>query len=330
MTATEPTDAPAPSPEPSAAVPPGASRASPRRRSPGGIALTVVGVALALVVVALGVLQVLAWLFAQETSGTATVAATDVVEVVADGQVHVSVEAVPQVRVDRGARYAWHAPTYEVRADDERTYVGHRCARGAFSCRADLSLTVPEGTRVVVRSGDGDVRVAGPAGGVTVRSADGDVRVDGARGDVEVRGTDGDVALEDVGGDVVAHVTDGTVRVADVTGGVVVRGTDGDVSVLRVGGAVEVGTTDGRLEVSDVQGTLTASSIDGDVLVAAVQGDVTASTVDGDLTVHGNGEPVALTVTSTGRQRVEAPTDPAADVRVTLRAVDGAVAYLAP
>lgn len=326
MTSTQPTDAPAASSGP----PPTAPATPVRRRSPGGAALTVVGVALALGVVALGALQVLAWMFTQESSGTATVAATDVVEVVADGQVHVSVEAVQEVRVDREARYAWNAPRYDVRADGGRTSVSHRCPAIGFRCSADLRLAVPEGTRVVVRSGDGDVRVAGPADGVSVRASDGDVRVSGSRGDVEVRGTDGDVSVDDVRGAVSAEVTDGALRVTDVTGDVVVRTTDGGLSVLRVGGDVEAWTTNGRLEATDVAGALTGHSTDGDVLVAAVRGDVTASTVDGDLTVHGNGEPVALTVTSTGRQRVEAPTDPDADVRVTLRAVDGAVAYLAP
>lgn len=319
MTIAQPTDAPAP--------PPVAAR---RRRSPGGTALTVVGVTLALGVVALGALQALAWLFAQESSGTATVAATDVVELVADGRVHVSVEAVQDVRVDREARYAWSAPRYDLRSDGQRTLVSHRCGSFAVRCSADLSVAVPEGTRVVVRSGDGEVRVAGPAGGVTVRATDGNVHVSGSRGDVEVRGTDGDVTVDDVRGAVVARVTDGSLRVADVSGGVVVRTVDGAVDVLRAGGDVEARTTSGRLEVSDVQGALTARSTDGDVLVAAVRGDVTAATVDGDLTVHGTGEPVALTVTTTGRQRVEAPTDPGAAVRVVLRAVDGDVAYLAP
>ena len=323
MTTAQPTDAPADlatSPTP----------AGPRRRSPGGVALTLLGVALAVAAVGLGVLQVLAWLFTQESSATATLAATDVVELVADGRVHVSVEPVQEVRVDREARYAWSAPAYDVRSDGERTSVRHRCPAITVRCSADLSVTVPEGTRVVVRSGDGDVRVAGPADAVTVRATDGDVRVSGTRGDVEVRGTDGDVSVDDVRGAVVADVTDGALRVADVTGRVVVGTLDGRVSVLRVGGDVEARTTNGRLEVTDVQGTLTARSTDGDGLVAAVRGDVTATTVDGDLTVHGNGEPVALTVTTTGRQRVEAPTDPAARVRVDLRAVDGDIAYLGP
>ncbi|ADG75984.1 conserved hypothetical protein [Cellulomonas flavigena DSM 20109] len=323
MTAARPTDVPtAPATLPAASA--------PRRRSPGGIALTVLGVALALAAVALGVLQGLAWLFTQESSGSATLAATDVVEVVADGQVHVSAEAVQEVRVDREAQYAWSAPAYDVRSDGERTVVRHRCPAIAVRCSADLSVTVPEGTRVVVRSGDGDVRVAGPSDAVTVRATDGDVHVSGTRGDVEVRGADGDVSVDDVRGAVLADVTDGALRVADVTGGVVVGTVDGRVDVLRVGGDVEARTTSGRLEVSDVRGALTATSTDGDVLVAAVAGDVTASTVDGDLTVHGNGEPVALTLDTAGRQRVEAPTDPDADVRVVLRAVDGAVAYLAP
>ena len=321
MTATPTTDLPT-------APPP--ARAS-ARRSPGGLALTVVGVLAAVLVLLIGVLQVVAWMFTKTTSASATLAATDVVELVADGEVRVTVSPVDDVRVERIARFAWGGPRYEVTSDGNRTVVRHECVDlTAMSCSAELAVVVPEGTHVVVRTSDGAVRVAGPAGDVEVRAADGDVHVAGAQGTLDVRGVDGDVTVRGVGGDVAVALADGDVRVSDVGGDVVVRGRDGATSLAGVAGDVELRATDGRVEVRDVGGALTARVRDGDVLVAAVGGDVDVQATDGDVTVHGPGEPVALSIISNGEQRVDGPTDPDADVRVHLRTVDGHVTYLGP
>lgn len=317
MTATQPT-----APTPPQAPP----------RGPGARTLTVVGIVVAALLLATGSLQLLSWLVARTTTAEATLDAADVVELVADGEVRVAVGDEDALEVERVARYAWVAPRYEVTTDGGRTVVRHECATfPALHCEADLSVTVPEGTRVVVRTSDGAVRVAGAVGDVEVRAADGDASVTGAQGAVDVRGADGDVTVRDVAGGVDVEVGDGDVRVSDAGDDVRVRGRDGSAVVDGVRGDAEVRTSDGHLEVRDVRGSLAARTSDGDVLVSAVRGDVLALAADGDVTVHGTGDPVALTIaTSDGRQRVEAPTDPDADVRVELRTVDGDVAYLDP
>jgi len=290
-----------------------------------------VGGVLAVLLLAYGVLQVLAWMFTRTTSATATLAATDVVELVADGEVLVTVSAVDDVRVERVARFAWDGPRYEVTSLGDRTVVRHECAQSWVpSCSGALDVTVPEGTHVVVRTVDGEVRVAGPAADVEVRAADGDVHVSGARGDLDVRGRDGDVTAQGVRGGVAVELSDGDVRVTEAGGDVTVGSNDGAVVLADVAGGADVRGSDGRIEVRDVGGALTVRNVDGDVLVAQVRGDVTARAVDGDVTVHGTGDPVALEITSNGRQRVEGATDPAADVRVELRTFDGDVAYLGP
>ena len=97
MTAAQPTHVPPP-------TTPGAAPPGPARRPAGGRALTVVGGVLAALLLALGVVQVLASMFARTTSAVATLAATDVVELVADGEVLVTVSAVDDVRVERVAQ----------------------------------------------------------------------------------------------------------------------------------------------------------------------------------------------------------------------------------
>ncbi len=305
----------------------------PRRaRSTTGRVLTVVGAVLVGALVLQGAVQLLSWVAASTTTGSERLAATDVVELVADGAVEVEATDATDLRVTRTATYAWLEPRYEVTVDGDRTVVRHECPLTfvALRCEADLVAQVPEGTHVVVRGVDGAVRVAGAVGDVELSAADGRVTVDGARGDVQVRGVDGSVRVQDVAGAVAIRMTDGQVEVRDAGGDVQVRGLDGAVLVQGVEGDVDARVTDGRLEVRGVRGALTANTVDGNVLVAAVRGDITVRAVDGGVTVHGTGEPVALSIRGDGRQRVEGPTDPDADVRVELSAVDGQVAYLGP
>ncbi|GIG41039.1 DUF4097 family beta strand repeat-containing protein [Cellulomonas phragmiteti] len=303
-----------------------------RPRSTAGRALTVVGVTLAVLVLLQGAVQLLGRLSVTTSSASATLAATDVVELVADGGVEVVAADVDEVVVDRSATYAWAGPRYDVTTTQGRTVVRYECRVLPVSlpCSASLTAEVPQGTHVVVRASDGTVRVQGAVGDVELRAGDGDVHVDGVAGDVRLRTSDGRVVVDGVGGDLDVEVTDGELRVTDVVGDVRVGTRDGATTVAGVGGDVDVRTSDGRLEVRDVRGTLTARASDGDVRVAAVRGDVEVRTVDAGITVHGRGEPVALTVRTDGRQRIEAPTDPGARVRVELVAVDGDIAYLGP
>ncbi|UZN02820.1 DUF4097 family beta strand repeat-containing protein [Cellulomonas sp. S1-8] len=314
---------------PPAAAAPGAPRA---RRSTAGRVLTGVGVTLAVVVLAQGAVQLAAWMFTTTSSASATLEPTDVVELVADGGVEVVAADVDEVVVGRVAEYAWSSPRYEVTTTGDRTVVRHECRILLVSlpCTASLTAEVPEGTHVVIRATDGTIRVQGAAGDVELRTADGEVSVDGVAGDVDLRSVDGRVTVDGVGGDVVVQVSDGELRVVDAGGDVRVRAVDGAVSVAGVAGDVDVRSSDGRLDVRDVRGSLVAQTVDGNVRVAGVGGDVGVRAVDAGITVHGDGEPVALTITTNGRQRVEGPTDPDADVRVELVSVDGDIAYLGP
>ena len=295
---------------PTTAPPPRPARTGP---TGAGRVLTGVGIAVAVLLVLQLSAQLLSRVVADRVDASATYAATDVLELVVEGDLAVVVEDVDRVRVDRSAEYAWPEPRYTVETVGDRTVVRHTCVAMPLHCRVSTRVVVPEGTDVVVRAVDGTVDVAGPAGDVELQTSDGPVHVAGIEGSLDVRTVDGSVLVTDVGGDVRASATDASLEVSRVAGDVDVRGGDG------------------RVDVHDVRGAVTAERHDGDVVVGAVRGDVTVSTVDGDITVHGSGEPVALSVQAVdGRQRVEAPTDPAARVRVDLRTVDGDVAYLGP
>lgn len=285
-------------------------------RSPLARVLTVTGAGLGLLVVGLGGVQLADHLTATTTSATASYGAAPVVELVADGDVDV-VGGAPGARVDvaRTARAGFTGPSYTVQEGADRLVVEHRCTPGFFggTCSGSLAVQVPDGTQVVLRTSDGEVRVAGVVG------------------DVEARTGDGGVDISDVDGAVRLDTGDGDVTVAEVTGAVVARSGDGVLRVLGAGGDVEARTGDGDVLLDGARGDVVLRTGDGTMDVRAVDGDVEATSGDGDVTVHGTGAPVALTtVTGDGRVVVDAPTDPTATRTVTIRTGDGDIAYRNP
>ncbi|WP_223305240.1 DUF4097 family beta strand repeat-containing protein, partial [Cellulomonas sp. B6] len=303
-----------------------------RRPSRRGRVLTIVGAVLAAVCVAQLAQQGLSELTATTLTTTESVPAAAVVEVVADGDVTVLATTGDTVEVERRTRALWRTPDTSTEQGDDRVVVHHTCGwRFIGTCRTSTSVHLPEGTDLVVRTSDGDVEAEGAVATATVRTSSGRVTVVGATGDVEARSSDGSVSVSGAGGEVRARTSSGRVEVVDAGGAVAARSSDGDVLVRDAAGTVEARTSAGRVEVDGAGGTTSARTSDGEVLVAGVEGDVTAVTSSGRVTVHGTGRPVALSIsTSSGRQTVDAPTDPGASRTVTIRTSDGDVAYLGP
>jgi hypothetical protein len=265
-----------------------------------GRSLRMVGVVLAALFVATaawGAIGTLAsaWGGRDATTATATYPARPTVELDADGDVTVS-SGGDRVVVERTSRVPFGHVRYSVEDSTDRLLVRHRCpVLVSGSCHADLAVTVPAGTTLVVRSHDGQVSAHDVQGDLTARLGDGSASIAGVRGDV------------------------------DVTTG------DGHLDVRDVVGAVSARSSDGSVLVSGVQGDVSARSSDGRVDVAAVEGDVEATSSDGDVTVRSTGEPVALDISTTdGRQTVQAPTDPSATRTVRIHSSDGDVAFLGP
>ncbi|WP_163275477.1 DUF4097 family beta strand repeat-containing protein [Cellulomonas iranensis] len=323
---TTPTTPAAPAPA-AADAPPPVGRPSRRGR-----VLTIVGAVLAGICVAQLAQQGLAELTATTETTTESVPAAAVVEIVADGSVTVLATTGDTVEVERRTRALWREPDTSTEQGDDRVVVRHTCGwRLVGTCRTSTSVRLPEGTDLVVRTSDGDVDAEGALAAATVRTSSGHVTVVGARGAVAARSSDGSVTVSDVGGAVQARTSSGRVEIIGASGTVAARSSDGDVMVRDAGGGVEARTSSGRVEVDGAGGATSARSSDGAVLVAGVDGDVSAVTSSGRVTVHGTGVPVALDMsTSSGRQTVDAPTDPGASRSVTIRSSDGDVSYLGP
>ena len=136
--------------------------------------------------------------------------------------------------------------------------------------RSDVRLTieVPAGFPVDLRSssGDqatqglrgtqsltaasGDISVAHSAGAVAIRTASGDVTVDGASGPVRVNTSSGDVEVPTASDSLNVQTTSGDVEVSDASGGVVVETVSGEVRVQRAAKRVRIGTVSGEIRAA--------------------------------------------------------------------------------
>jgi DUF4097 and DUF4098 domain-containing protein YvlB len=157
---------------------------------------------------------------AQRTSPAAT---TGLVRITAaDGDVRVRAGTAAEVRVDerersreRGLRLERHNGEVLVDVFDDR----------------DIVVLVPAGSRVDVRTRNGDVDISGITGTVAVETLSGDIVIDD---------TPASVAVESISGDVTVRGLVTNVRVATVSG---------DVDLARATGTIDASSTSGDLDI---------------------------------------------------------------------------------
>lgn len=302
-----------------------------RPRSAGARTLLWVGVTLGVAGMAQVAYQGLDWSTSTTTVSAEDYAAAPVVELVADGDVTVEVGTAGRVEVERTSHSGFQDVRYAVSEDTDRLTVEHTCLGWWKNgvCRTSLTVVVPQGTSVVVRSSSGAVRAEGVGGDLDARSGDGDVTVLRAGGTVTAQTSSGRVMIDGTGSGVTATSGDGDVTVRAARGDVEARTSSGAVLVDGATGDVVVDGGDGDVEARAVDGDATVTTSSGAARASGVQGDVTARSGDGDVVVRGTGAPVALDIsTGDGRSTVEAPTDPSAARTVTIRTSSGDVSYL--
>ena len=172
------------------------------------------------------------------------------VEVEKRGRDKAATEAIEVVADQKGD--VVHVEARKKDLGDDKSY---RLGWNGVSRSAKLVVSVPTGSDLVVRTGDGSIRV------------------DHVNGKVELRSADGSVTGRDLSGDVVAHTEDGAIRLEGVDGKCDVASDDGSIAVQ------------GRLE------GLRVSTEDGSVVVRALAGskisrDWNLSTGDGSMVLY--------------------------------------------
>lgn len=146
------------------------------------------------------------------------------------------------------------APFSDRLADGVRSLVSG--AEGLTS-EIGMEIVVPTGSRVVLTTGFGDLRVSGVLARLDAKTGAGDVDLERSAEERTRAATGkGDVAVGPVRGDADLKSGMGAVRAADVDARLAVTCGAGDVRIVRaVGGRLELRTGKGEIEVSVARGT---------------------------------------------------------------------------
>ena len=97
--------------------------------------------------------------------------------------------------------------------------------------RAELDITVPFGTNVIIE---------GFSAAFNVKGVKGEASVEALSGSIQLSDASGSVSLETVSGDISVSKVNGTVAAESVSGDVTVSGVDGDIETESVSGVVSI------------------------------------------------------------------------------------------
>ncbi|HEV2104827.1 MAG TPA: DUF4097 family beta strand repeat-containing protein [Candidatus Eisenbacteria bacterium] len=191
-----------------------------------------------------------------------------------------------------------------------------------------LTLAVPAGLPVQVRTVSGDVDSQGIAAAQDLHTTSGDLRLYDAGGPAGVATVSGDLEAGRVGRARV-HTTSGDVVVNGARGALEVRTVSGDVTLDAAADSVQVHTVSGDVTVGAAPRGLVAGSTSGRVTALAVSGGVRAASTSGTVRVELRPPLGGVTLESTsGDVRLELPA--AADASLDLSSLSGSLASDVP
>jgi len=109
----------------------------------------------------------------------------------------------------------------------------------SLSCGSDLSLRIPKGAALAIKSLGGDASVRGMLGGIEIKEVHGDLSVrdvgalsiDAIHADFSVRGAKGNLYIKNAYSDVSIRDVDGTVTLDSVADDLALRGARGNIKV---------------------------------------------------------------------------------------------------
>jgi hypothetical protein len=146
-----------------------------------------------------------------------------------------------------------------------------------FKAGGDLALRVPEGAKVQLSRGKGDV---------VIRSISGDVKLGDISGDLILNNISG-AKVDHVSGDLVASNFSGPLSVQRIDGDVVSRNIEGNVSLARVNGDVLAQFINGSLSFSEVLGDINVRGVNGKVKIDSGRRDLNLRSIGGQCQVKG-------------------------------------------
>ncbi|HZT72694.1 MAG TPA: DUF4097 family beta strand repeat-containing protein [Terriglobales bacterium] len=191
---------------------------------------------------------------------------------------------------------------------------------------ADLRLSLPPDTPVVVRTDHGDIRVAHWRANLDLASSRGDLAVSGLAGALRGHVEHGDATIQDVSGSLELDGNGGDITLAHVRGAVTINGNfSGDLDLSNLPAGVQYSSSRTQLQVAALPGSLKMDM--GDLHAVAARGlqvttrdkDIAVDDFTGELRVddtHGT-----ITAASAGRLRdAVSITDRDGDITLSLPA----------
>ncbi|HVN14231.1 MAG TPA: hypothetical protein VMT73_00700 [Anaerolineales bacterium] len=162
-----------------------------------------------------------------------------------------SVGPAPQITVDSVGGdlsvVGWEGEQILIKADEDEVRLKQDGNLVSVSSQDDLSLRVPRGASV------------------SIKSVSGDMALRGISGSVELGAVGGDLSMRDVGSVAISTIqSDFSLR--DAKGSLSVQNIGGDVSVRNVDGSVELTSIADDLTLRDVRGNVNAT-VGGDVVL---------------------------------------------------------------
>jgi hypothetical protein len=189
----------------------------------------------------------------------------------------------------------------EVRYEDEQfsrldvrlEYEGERIrvrSSGGERLRVDLELQLPEGARLELRQGVGDIDVAGVDADLNLSLNYGHVRAADGQGVLVAMTRAGNIEVKSQRGQLDARTGSGDVDIENMLGTTRARTGSGDVSLRGVDGEMQVETGSGDLELADVIGSLRARTGSGDVEIRGLGAgpSLDIATGSGDVDAEGD------------------------------------------
>jgi DUF4097 and DUF4098 domain-containing protein YvlB len=202
------------------------------------------------------------------------------------GKVLVSATETDHTHVDVRGGDAEHVV---VRQDGDQVTVVAPKQRGGFfgiDSRLDVSVTLPTGSDVAVRTGSADITVTGTVGAAQLKSGSGDVEVDRAEGALMTETGSGDIRIEEAAAELKVKSGSGDVLVVDAAAAVVISTGSGDVQLWTTHGPAAVKTGSGDLKVGEAGADVMLTTGSGDLAVTrAHRGRLTVKGASGDVAV---------------------------------------------
>ncbi len=132
--------------------------------------------------------------------------------------------------------------------------------------KAEIEVTVPDGTKVVIENSSGDVIVRNITGpGFTIKTTSGDQRLYNLTGNLNFASTSGDIYLYKVIGPLIMETTSGNQEIDMADGDIKTNATSGNLEFSGVVGDIIAETTSGDISLRESVGFLKLQSTSGDI-----------------------------------------------------------------